>query len=533
MSKYPTEWSHGIPRGYIVDRGSNFLLNITDKNGKPHRYTYKCAIFKTKAACLKHVEGEKIYYSHKFGVTRNEIRFTDKNTIEVKINLIGKNKGKVKIFQTDAKHFEMVHKYSLQAVLKRERKVQKYYIYYQDKKKRSPFTDLIVNYTTVHYINGDTLDLREKNLREVGLGMKIVDEINNEDNDDGSINNITVEDVSKYYYMNINHLPRNEWILGSVNGTIFYRKQDKNKVLTMNVKDDENNKKKCKIFRVENYGSPDKTFREAQKYMINYAHQNNLSRNKIRILDDYLEVMLDLNGKYIMKTDLMYLPLFIPQQDTCKSFFKVYKTKAPANNKKYAAIYDLNNKELYRYHSFIMGGSMIDHINGDSLDNRLENLRFTNHVHNMQNKKSTTDLEYGVYYNKNNDSYCAQMGTADEFFCKEYEIQIYGKKNAKKLATRYRKNILEVNFTIDEFTNLDLTYKDLPALRNSLKRTKKYLKDMQDRMPSIDDYLPNVENTLDMQYKIALFDQYIYIQSFRITDLRKRIDNLKTAISTC
>lgn len=122
MPKYPTEWSHGIPRGYILDRGINLLLTVTDNNGKPHRFTYKIAVYKTKEAALKDTEGEKIRISHEFEVTRNEARFTDKNTIEVKINLIGKNKGKEKFFKTDAKHLNILNKYPLQAKLKREKK---------------------------------------------------------------------------------------------------------------------------------------------------------------------------------------------------------------------------------------------------------------------------------------------------------------------------------------------------------------------------------------------------------------------------
>ena len=55
---------------------------------------------------------EQIRLSHEFGVTRNEIRFIGKNTIEVKLT-------QDKTFITDAKFLNLINKYPLQARLKK------------------------------------------------------------------------------------------------------------------------------------------------------------------------------------------------------------------------------------------------------------------------------------------------------------------------------------------------------------------------------------------------------------------------------
>ncbi len=61
----------------------------------------------------------------------------------------------------------------------------------------------------------------------------------------------------------------------------------------------------------------------------------------------------------------------------------------------------LNNKHI-RLHSFILGkaekGFVIDHINGDGLDNRRENLRFITYAQNSQNKKKSKNKYYGIVY---------------------------------------------------------------------------------------------------------------------------------------
>lgn len=80
------------------------------------------------------------------------------------------------------------------------------------------FTSLITNYKIVHYKNGDTLDLREKNLKEFGA-VEVADGIKDID---------TQQQFTyfKHFKMNTNILPKNVWLLGEPNGTIFNRKDE-------------------------------------------------------------------------------------------------------------------------------------------------------------------------------------------------------------------------------------------------------------------------------------------------------------------
>lgn len=74
--------------------------------------------------------------------------------------------------------------------------------------------------------------------------------------------------------------------------------------------------------------------------------------------------------------------------------------------------------KFYRLHRMIwlyVHGEMpniIDHINGDRLDNRLCNLRNTNQQSNSMNQRRSsknTSGVAGVYKNKRSDRWCAQM----------------------------------------------------------------------------------------------------------------------------
>jgi hypothetical protein len=69
---------------------------------------------------------------------------------------------------------------------------------------------------------------------------------------------------------------------------------------------------------------------------------------------------------------------------------------------------------LILLHCAIMGkiaGLEIDHINGDGLDNRRENLRHVTHAQNMRNQKSRqgSSKYKGVSWTKSRQKWCAQI----------------------------------------------------------------------------------------------------------------------------
>ena len=90
------------------------------------------------------------------------------------------------------------------------------------------------------------------------------------------------------------------------------------------------------------------------------------------------------------------------------SKFKWYYSKGRNTNYAIAA----NNRKLIRMHRLIMNpkkGFVIDHINGDGLDNRRENLRICSYSHNSMNsalKKGNKSGIKGVFWSK----YMVQVG---------------------------------------------------------------------------------------------------------------------------
>lgn len=467
MHKYPTEWSYGIPRGSIADKKTRYMLRITAPGGKTITNSYKISDFKSKVLCLEHTEKMREEISREMDLTRNEIRFLSKNKIEVKLT-------QDKTFIMDVKYIDLVNKYPLQAKLKTEGKIKRYYVYYQDKKHAAAFAHLLTNFKIVDYINGNTLDLRECNLKEFGIGIDVqtknndiessnsndVDSNSNNDTDSGSnssesdsseqiqpIKKEVIKDVSKYYFMEMADLPKNKWILGNIGGTRFERGKEKDKIVTMRYRD-ENNEQRSKTFRADEYGnSIGKTYLEAKKYLINISHHKGLVNNRIKILDDHIEIEAR-HG--ITLTDYVFLPLFMQIEGDSNNIVTMCKKQGGCSDMIYSTAYIRSapdGEDLFSYHGLIMGSSFIDHINRNPLDNRLCNLRYSNSQHNATNKGATaTDTEGTHGVKKTDQYYLAYIHSGDVMYQKKFKIDDLGKNKAKSHSILFRKHILEINF---------------------------------------------------------------------------------------
>lgn len=97
--------------------------------------------------------------------------------------------------------------------------------------------------------------------------------------------------------------------------------------------------------------------------------------------------------------------------------FKWNAHKCNRSNKNYYALRHLSRKvdpkrKIVSMHAMIMGtkeGYEIDHINGNCLDNRRENLRFATHRQNGQNRHEAKTSKYpGVNWHKKSQKWKAE-----------------------------------------------------------------------------------------------------------------------------
>lgn len=103
------------------------------------------------------------------------------------------------------------------------------------------------------------------------------------------------------------------------------------------------------------------------------------------------------------------------------------------------------NKSLFLLHRFILGINnkkiQIDHINGDTLDNRKLNLRICFQKENLRNSNKHLDSKNkykGVFYNKRNKNWRSVI-------CKDYKrYEIGSFKTQKEAAKAYDKKAIEL-----------------------------------------------------------------------------------------
>ena len=89
--------------------------------------------------------------------------------------------------------------------------------------------------------------------------------------------------------------------------------------------------------------------------------------------------------------------------------------------------------------------NIVDHINGDNQDNRIENLRWCNISINCRNQKLTiknTSGHQGVRFRKSMNSYVVKWSDEDKKLkTKSFSINKY--PNAKELAIEYRQKMVD------------------------------------------------------------------------------------------
>lgn len=113
----------------------------------------------------------------------------------------------------------------------------------------------------------------------------------------------------------------------------------------------------------------------------------------------------------------------------------------------------VKNKDCVYVHRFVMNakkGEQIDHINGNTLDNRKRNLRFCTNSQNASNKEkqiNNTSGYKGVCYDKAKNKWKAQIAKHN----KNYFIGLFD--NKEQAAIAYNKKAIELH---GEFARLNI-----------------------------------------------------------------------------
>jgi hypothetical protein len=129
------------------------------------------------------------------------------------------------------------------------------------------------------------------------------------------------------------------------------------------------------------------------------------------------------------------------------------------HNKYAQSAYYCNGKQkTIRLHHVILGfpknSYQIDHINGNGLDNRIENLRFCTNQQNQMNQKKrngTTSKYKGVYFNVPKNKWSAYINlNGENIYLGSYIKETSAAIAYNEAAIRHFKNFSQLNIIEDE-----------------------------------------------------------------------------------
>lgn len=229
-------------------------------------------------------------------------------------------------------------------------------------------------------------------------------------------------------------LESREWQAGKYAGSVLQRIDNSSNAERYEVRIViDGSKKLSKSFAFSKYESPEHAKMAAEEFQRQKSDELGLTRNKIRVIDNQT-IEVQLTKGYVMKTDLQY-------HEICQRY-NMYSSKSGSENSEYYAYFDMK-LVCTRFHKHITGFEMTDHINRNPMDNRMCNLRSTNHKMNNNNrgmnKKCDPDHIMGI---RLMDGYWeARIKQDDKEYSKTFSIKDHGFDKAKELAIKQRKEL--------------------------------------------------------------------------------------------
>lgn len=228
--------------------------------------------------------------------------------------------------------------------------------------------------------------------------------------------------------LNVDGLEMYKWIRGKYAETVFQRANQLKWTMVVK-KPDGSVATKTLPFTEE---TKEKVWKEAIEIRNGLSDAFELTSNKIRIIDgDKIEVKL--TKDQIMTTDYKFL-------NTIEKY-RLFATKNSDENSKYYVCIEVSGA-MHKYHKFITGWAMVDHIDRNPMNNCLSNLREATHKLNNNNRtKSETSnaIELGVTYSAKDDAYKARIKQDGKEITKQFSVKKYGKDEALRLAIETRK----------------------------------------------------------------------------------------------
>lgn len=471
---YPTPYIAGKPRGSIKDQDTSFMavINTATYETITKSFSYNND---NKEDIMKIAISWAYQLSNKSDITRNQIKFIDKDTLEVNISYITKKSGEKvqnsKSILIDTDKLAIIQKFPIHF----DDPNNKYFqVMGQYKKYDFPLVRYLFGYMKYSFKDNNRFNLKESNLENNGEILFITME------DLEKENQIKKKKAEKYKikgkekkkkenkiecsndelfqyktynkYTNKEELPEDIFILGRSQGSIIQRKNQKtctlkfksvdmkkfNKKINDNNSDlnsdtgsdsDNEKKKKGKKEKEEEEKTiAYKSKQEAEKYKIMLSYRLDKTNNMIKICGNYIEVQID---DMIMITDRIFLDII---QENILNYDDSHRNK-------YCYISLLGTRKTKEdkndrlpFHKFITGYETVCHLNKNTLDNRLVNLINFNNTHDNNDELKEKDGKYTVYYTLGN-SHLKKKFSGDKH-----------KKFAKDVAWEFREKIKNINF---------------------------------------------------------------------------------------